>query len=103
MIEHKPDCLCNECKSERSRKRTKEMQLTICCQNCEKYPYCEDFQRWARTPQGARVTYHKTIMETCPTCGQATGEITESSVKQMAGIMLATCCENKNFVERVKK
>ena len=81
----------------------KELTLTICCHNCTKYPYCEDFQRWARTPEGSRVTYYTTIMDICPTCGQTTGEVTQTSVKKMTALLLATCCENKKFEGRPEK
>lgn len=83
-------------------KSVDEMTLTICCQNCASYPYCEDFQRWARG-EGASMTHYIMTHDSCPTCGQQTGDEYPTTVKKANGIMLGSVCEGKKFKERVKK
>jgi hypothetical protein len=89
-------------KEKNMNESTPEFQLTICCNNCEKYPYCEDFQRWARNSEGSGVTHYIMTHDSCPTCGQQTGEEYPTTVKKANGIMLCTCCGNKLFVPRLK-
>lgn len=80
-------------------------QLTVCCQNCRLYPHCTDFQAWANF-EGQSMTRPivvKTFEDCCPTCGRYNAGTKELKSRRANGLMLATCCEGKKFVERPRK